>query len=313
MKKKILVIEDNLDHIKSIAQHLRQYDLMLTRYYSEALKIAIGEKPDLIITDWELQSEAGDGIDIIQQLKQHKETAHIPIIMATAFTSSDKLEQAFEAGAVDYIRKPFSEKELLARVRSVLLLYSVPSQQQSLRNKLKVLLLGANPRGTALLDVDVEFSTIKNNLTKLGRERANFEVSIELSVTKSWLLQAFLDERPNIVHFSGHGKEGALLLHDDRQYPEPLENFHSLINIFGEKHPIDCVVLNSCHSASIIERIEKIPVIGINGAIRDNLAVMFSEGFYKAISSGEDLYFAYRFGLIAANANENEIVLKNYH
>lgn len=312
MLKKILIVEDDIDHIKRLSNYLRQYDLLLTRFYNEALDIAEAEKPDLIITDWELQSEAGDGISLIRTIKNQESTRHIPIIMATAFTSSDKLEQAFEAGAIDYLRKPFSEKELNSRVKSTLLVSSVPSKQAAAAKKVKVLLLGANPRGMESLDIYREFKQIKENLERIGKNRENFEVKIEPYVTKDVLLQILLDERPNILHFSGHGEDGVIFLHDENNFPLPLENFHQIINIFSEKYPFDCIVLNSCHSISVVENIKKVPVIGINGAIVDSLSIDFSTGFYKTLASGQDLFFAYLVGLAAANTNEQEIILKNY-
>ncbi len=73
---------------------------------------------DLILMDIEM--EHGDGIEATMQINSIKELQGIPIIMVTADTSSDSLQAAFDAGAVDYITKPIRKIELLARVRSFL-------------------------------------------------------------------------------------------------------------------------------------------------------------------------------------------------
>jgi CheY-like chemotaxis protein len=312
MLTKILIVEDNLDHIRTISEYLDQYDLLITRYYTDALDIATHERPALIITDWELQSEAGDGIKLIRELKNRADTKHIPIIMATAFTSSDKLEQAFEAGAVDYLRKPFSKKELLARVKSSHMVHTVASQRAASREKVKVLLMGANPQYTEQLKIGEEFDRIQTNLEVIGKQRDNFQVKMKLNVSKSSMLQTLLDEQPNIVHFAGHGSDGMVYLHASNGLPDALPNFHDFINTFAERNPFDCIIINACNSGSIVSKIRRIPAIGINGSIKDNISVQFSEGFYKALAAGYDLQFAYNSGLLMANVHEDQIMMNNY-
>jgi len=86
-----------------------------------ALKIAIREQPEIIITDWEMPGM--DGIELIKRLKQNESTSDTPIIMCTGvMTSSENLHTALSVGAVDYIRKPIDKIELLARIKSMLML-----------------------------------------------------------------------------------------------------------------------------------------------------------------------------------------------
>jgi CheY-like chemotaxis protein len=96
-----------------------------------AVEKAIRYLPDLIIMDWEMPKM--NGIEAVAYLKSRSDTAHIPIIMTTAFTSSEHLEKALKTGATDYVKKPIDEVELLARVNSALQI--VTSYKQILKQK----------------------------------------------------------------------------------------------------------------------------------------------------------------------------------
>ncbi|MGD9665196.1 MAG: phosphate regulon transcriptional regulator PhoB, partial [Novosphingobium sp.] len=74
--------------------------------------------PDLIILDWMI--EGTSGIEVCRRLRRNKETANIPIVMLTARGAEDDKIRGLETGADDYLTKPFSPRELLARVAAVL-------------------------------------------------------------------------------------------------------------------------------------------------------------------------------------------------
>jgi DNA-binding response OmpR family regulator/DNA-binding CsgD family transcriptional regulator len=122
---KILVVDDEIDNIKSINQCIfdskEPYILYQALNGELAYKIAVAELPDLIISDWEMPGMTG--IELIQKLKLNESTTEIPVIMCTGvMTSSENLQTALMAGAVDYIRKPIDQIELMARVKSMLML-----------------------------------------------------------------------------------------------------------------------------------------------------------------------------------------------
>ncbi len=118
---KILIVEDQITHQEVIMGILEEYGYecnVLSAYNGKTgLEIAIREAPDIIISDWEMP--VMDGISFIKQLKENSETTDIPVIMCTGImTSSENLETALNAGAVDYIRKPIDKLELIARVKA---------------------------------------------------------------------------------------------------------------------------------------------------------------------------------------------------
>ena len=164
----------------------------------------------------------------------------------------------------------------------------------------KILFLGANPSNTSRLKLDEEVQKIQINL-KLAKERENLEFHQVWAVTVDSLMQAMLDNLPTIVHFSGHGEQQGIILQDAIGAPQIItgDALATLFQLF--KDTLKCVVLNSCYSenqAKIIK--EYIPhVIGIKAGISDKAAISFSTGFYKAIGSGKDFLFAFRFGIAA--------------
>ena len=94
------------------------YQVRVTGDGDEALLMASEDVPDLIILDWMI--EGTSGIEVCRRLRRDKETAHVPIIMLTAREAEDDRVRGLETGADDYLTKPFSPRELLARVAAVM-------------------------------------------------------------------------------------------------------------------------------------------------------------------------------------------------
>lgn len=124
-QNKILIVDDLIDNLKIMVsvfeEHLPDYTIYQTNNPQKALDIAVKTKPHLIITDWDMPQVSG--ITLIKKLKKHPDTKDIPVIMATGVMISTKdLKKAFEAGAIDYVRKPLDPIELIARTNSALLI-----------------------------------------------------------------------------------------------------------------------------------------------------------------------------------------------
>jgi two-component system phosphate regulon response regulator PhoB len=117
---KLLLVEDD----QALAELLEYrfanegYDVRVTADGDEALIYASEETPDLVILDWMI--EGTSGIEVCRRLRRDKATAHVPIIMLTAREAEDDRVRGLETGADDYVTKPFSPRELLARVSAVL-------------------------------------------------------------------------------------------------------------------------------------------------------------------------------------------------
>ena len=117
----VLVVEDEPDLASLIKHTLERNDDADVRIVGSgdlALKAVAARRADLIILD--LNLPVVDGLEVCRILRSRAETRHIPIIMLTARTSEDDRVTGFEQGADDYVTKPFSLRELTARVRAAL-------------------------------------------------------------------------------------------------------------------------------------------------------------------------------------------------
>ena len=120
LKPFILVIEDEESISTVIKYNLEKYGykVHILPDGDAALEYCINNSPDLIILDWMLPSISG--IAICRQLRDHHITANVPIIMISAKNEEYDKIMGLDKGADDYIAKPFSPAELLARIKSVL-------------------------------------------------------------------------------------------------------------------------------------------------------------------------------------------------
>ena len=120
MREKILIVEDEPDIIKMLEYNLKKEGFRITSVSDgrEALRRSEREHPDIIILD--LMLPEIDGLEVCKTLKQSSDTADIPVIMLTAKAQETDKIVGLELGADDYITKPFSIRELTARVKAVL-------------------------------------------------------------------------------------------------------------------------------------------------------------------------------------------------
>ena len=119
-KPSLLLVEDDRALADLLAWHFTRegYDIARTGDGEEALLLAEERTPDLVILDWMI--EGVTGIEVCRRLRRRASTAHVPIIMLTARGEESDRIRGLETGADDYVTKPFSPRELLARVGAVL-------------------------------------------------------------------------------------------------------------------------------------------------------------------------------------------------
>lgn len=117
-KIRILIVEDEPKLVRLISEVLSStgYSIITARSGEQALEIFPIELPDLILLDIVLAKEL-DGYEVAKRIRKYSD---VPIIMLTAKARESDLLQGFSAGADDYLTKPFSSKELLARVNAVI-------------------------------------------------------------------------------------------------------------------------------------------------------------------------------------------------
>jgi len=132
MNPKILIVEDESGIRDMVAFALRRadFDTRTAGDVTEATVQVGAELPDLILLDWMLPGASG--LEFARRLKRDEATRGVPIIMLTARGEEDDKIRGLETGADDYITKPFSPRELIARIKAVLRRVAPDNQGESI-------------------------------------------------------------------------------------------------------------------------------------------------------------------------------------
>jgi two-component system phosphate regulon response regulator PhoB len=164
----MLIVEDDAALAELIQWHFEREGFVVrqTPDGEEALLLAQERAPDIVLLDWMV--EGISGIEVCRRLRRMPETANVPIIMLTARGEEEDRIRGFETGADDYVTKPFSPRELVARVGAVL---------RRIRPALA---------GESLSYSDIEMDTVAHKVRRGG-------TSIPLGPTEFRLLRHFLE------------------------------------------------------------------------------------------------------------------------
>ncbi|MED5412432.1 MAG: phosphate regulon transcriptional regulator PhoB [Pseudomonadota bacterium] len=195
---RILIVDDEaaIRDMVGITLELAGFESISAANAHEAHVAILDERPDLVLLDWMLPG--GSGIELARRLRKAEVTANIPIIMLTAKASEDNKVQGLNEGVDDYVTKPFSPKELVARIKSVLRRVNGNQKDKVLR----VFDLELDPASYRLFieDKAVEIGPTEFRLLKfflLNQERVFSRHHIQDSV---WGGNVYLEERTIDVH-----------------------------------------------------------------------------------------------------------------
>lgn len=176
MKVKILVIDDEVHIVELLKFNLEISDYEVEYAYDgiDGYIKAKEIKPDLILLDWMLPNISG--IDVLKKIRNDKTLNKIPVIMLTAKNMENDKVEGLEIGADDYITKPFSVKELLARISTILRRCNV----------------NANPSEIILTTGNLKVDLYKHEVYK-GAEK------IELTLKEFELLKLLLENKGKVL------------------------------------------------------------------------------------------------------------------
>src|SRR5215218_170246 len=118
-KARLLLVEDDQALADLLRWHFERAEFVVSQTGDgdEALLLAAEAPPDIVVLDWMV--EGTSGLEVCRRLRRGPETANVPIIMLTARGEESDRIRGLETGADDYVTKPFSPAELLARVHAV--------------------------------------------------------------------------------------------------------------------------------------------------------------------------------------------------
>jgi len=134
---RILVVDDHPSNIKVLRTRLAAdgHEVLEATSGAEAIDIAAAESPDLVLLD--IMMPGMDGYEVCHRLKEQRGSDFCPIIMVTALTETEALVRGFEAGADEYVTKPFNPVELMARVQSMLRIRRMYQENTYLRQEIE--------------------------------------------------------------------------------------------------------------------------------------------------------------------------------
>lgn len=201
MAKRILIIDDEPLIVESVSYNLKQegYEVLSANHGETGLKLAETENVDLILLD--LMLPGMNGIEICRKIRQHSE---VPIIMLTAKEGEVDRVLGLELGADDYVTKPFSMRELIARIRTVLKRMNpagneAPRQQPKIItiDTLKIDILGHE---VTVKGLPVNLSTKEFDLLKILINHSGQVLTREQLLNQVWGNDFYGDDRTVDVH-----------------------------------------------------------------------------------------------------------------
>lgn len=215
---KILIVDDkelNRSLLVDIFQP-QGYELLQAVNGEEGCKLAMQESPDVIIMDWTMPIM--NGIEATLRIKSSADTKDIPVLITTGIMdSADNLKEAMEAGAIDFVRKPFNKTEIEARVRTALRLNN--SYKELKQKKAEIEVLMANERSRAeSKDRELTLQALYTNETQVFLD----EIVLELTeVCKQPSGEAISEVIRKLKNRKDMGKSwDAFMYHFENVHPE---------------------------------------------------------------------------------------------
>jgi DNA-binding response OmpR family regulator len=194
-EKRILVIDDLPENVYMLQDRLEHegYEVLTAYDGKSGIEKATKELPDLILLD--VMMPDINGFEVCKTLVNDEQTSNIPIILVTAKTEAEDTKEGLDAGAFDYVKKPFNKIELLARVKSALKL-----------SEANRLLLEAEKRSTFFATVVTANHKIKQPLTLLSlssaaikRELKKEKISKETMLSKTKYIDVAIKEVGDVL------------------------------------------------------------------------------------------------------------------
>lgn len=213
--ERVLVVDDEPDILSILVYHLSRegYRVSTAVTGRTAIRSAVAETPDLVVLD--LMLPEMDGYEVLAQLRQHESTRATPVILLTARTEEEERLKGFDVGADDYVTKPFSPRELVARVKALLRRTQAPPIEASQRMRHGPIEVDRAAHRVYSEGDEVELTRIEYRLLEVLMERRGRVQTRRQLLQAAWDTNAQIETRTVDMHVarlrSKLGKPGNLI------------------------------------------------------------------------------------------------------
>ena len=196
--KTVLIVDDEaaIRDMLKIALEMAGFQCLEARNAHEAQVTITDFSPDLVLLDWMMPEVSG--IELLRRWRRHPETKDIPVIMLTAKTETENLVKGLDTGADDYISKPFSPQELVARINAILR----RADESSGHGTIEVgdMVLDLEARLVAIADKVVTLGPTEYKLLEFFLHHQNRAYTRDQLLNNVWGANVYIDERTVDVH-----------------------------------------------------------------------------------------------------------------
>ncbi len=197
-KHTILLVDDEapIRDMLAIALEAADYNVLQAENAQQAHACIIDRHPDLVLLDWMMPGTTG--LELLRRLKRDELTEKIPVIMLTAKAEEDSKISALDAGADDYIAKPFSPRELISRVKAVLRRIG----REELKDAIIIDQMRFDPLShrVSIADKDINLGPTEYRMLQFFLTHQERVYSRDQILDYVWGGNAYLDERTVDVH-----------------------------------------------------------------------------------------------------------------
>ena len=196
--RKVLIVDDEfaIRDMLRMALELAGFRCIEAENIQQAYTLVVDERPDILLLDWMLPG--GSGLELLRRLKRDDIARELPVIMLTAKTAEDNVIQGLDAGADDYIAKPFAPKELIARIKA--LLRRSAGGADSERMQVAELVLDGESRRILIGDEPVSMGPTEFNLLQFFMSHPERAYSRGQLLDQVWGANVYVEERTVDVH-----------------------------------------------------------------------------------------------------------------
>lgn len=213
MPRRILLVEDEAPIREMLEFVLEQsgFETQQAEDYQIALDLIQEPYPDLILLDWMLPG--GSGVQLAKRLKQHEFTRDIPVIMLTARGEEEDKVRGLDSGADDYITKPFSPKELVARIKAVMRRVTPTAAEETIA--INGLALDPVSHRVSANDEPLDMGPTEFKLLHFFMTHVERVYSREQLLDNVWGTNVYVEDRTVDVHIRRLRKAISKFAHDD--------------------------------------------------------------------------------------------------